>query len=452
MDDLLSDFQHTLQRLGLSGKDRLLLAVSGGLDSIVLTACVARTEYDFGIAHANFQLRGAESDRDEDFVRQLALRYNKPFFVNRFNTEKYASDEKLSTQVAARNLRYEWFNSLTGNQPDQFQFILTAHHLNDNLETMLMHFFRGTGISGLTGMPEKNERLIRPFLKIRKNRLKDFAEAEKLAWIEDSSNMTDDYTRNYFRNRLIPSLESIFPELEKNLEKNLQRFSDAASLYEQAILVHKKKLLKTNGAEMQIPILLLKKSKPVRTILFELIRDYHFTPAQTDEVFRLMDSSNGKYVSSSTHRIIKNRRWLIIAPRQVPGPSHLIIEEGQEEMIYPGGILHLKIAQKHDPDSFSKEPGTACLDAGKIQFPLMLRKWQTGDYFYPLGMHKKKKLSRFFIDQKLSKTAKEKTWVLVMDNQIIWVVGYRIDNRFCLRPSTSTVLEIRNEPAPASAD
>jgi tRNA(Ile)-lysidine synthase len=446
MDHLLSDFQHTLQRLGVSGKDRLLLAVSGGLDSIVLTACIARTEYDFGIAHANFQLRGAESDRDEDFVRQLALRYNKPFFVKRFNTEKYASDEKLSTQVAARNLRYDWFNSLTGIQPDQFQFILTAHHLNDNLETMLMHFFRGTGISGLTGMPEKNERLIRPFLKIRKNRLKDFAETEKLAWIEDSSNMTDDYTRNYFRNRLIPSLESIFPELEQNLEKNLQRFSEAADLYQQAIAVHKKKLLKVSGAEMQIPILLLKKSKPVLTVLFELIREYHFSPAQTDEVFRLMDSSNGKYVSSSTHRIIKNRRWLIIAPRQVPGLSHLVIEQGQNEMSYPEGTLHLKMLPKRDPDSWSKEPGTACLDAGKIQFPLVLRKWKTGDYFYPLGLNKKKKLSRFFIDQKLSKTAKEKIWVLVMDNQIIWVVGHRIDHRFCLRPSTSTLLLIRNEP------
>jgi tRNA(Ile)-lysidine synthase len=447
MENLLEEFQDTLKRLGVTKKDRLLLAVSGGLDSVVLTACCARTGLEFGMAHANFQLRGPESERDEDFVRRLAHQYMKPVFVKKFNTEKYASDEKLSIQVAARNLRYEWFKTMTGNKPDQFQFLLTAHHLDDNLETMLMHFFRGTGISGLTGMPEKNGYLLRPFLSFHKSRIKEFALSENLVWEEDSSNFTDDYTRNYFRNQLIPSLESFFPGLRQNLEKNLHRFSEAAVLYQQAISLYKKKLLKPCGPEMQIPILLLKKSFPLRTILFEIIKDYHFSPAQADEVLRLMNSSNGRYISSSSHRIIKNRRWLIIAPLDNPGTSMLAIDKDQNEVGYPEGTLRLKQLSRKESDAFSNEPGTACLDAEKIQFPLVLRKWKAGDYFYPLGMKKKKKLARFFIDQKLSKTAKERVWVLVTDSQIIWVIGQRIDERFSIRPSTSKILQIKNADA-----
>ncbi len=445
MENLLTEFQESLRRLGVSKKDRLLLAVSGGLDSVVLAACCAGTGMDFGIAHANFQLRGAESERDEDFVRQLAFQYGKPLFVKKFNTKKIAEAERISIQVAARNLRYDWFKTLTGTGPDPFKFMVTAHHLDDDIETMVMHFFRGTGISGLTGMPEKKENLIRPLLFFPKNRLQEFARSQNLRWVEDSSNASDEYTRNYFRNRLIPSVATIFPDLQQNLEKNLHRFSEAAILYNQAIGFHKKKLLKPNGPEIQIPILLLKKSIPIRTILFEIIKDFHFTPAQTDEAIRLMDSTNGKYISSPTHRIIKNRRWLIIAPVEEAAVSHIIVGQNESRVIYPGGQLHIKKLPSTAPENISFPPETACLDAGKIQFPLLLRKWKAGDYFYPLGMKKKKKLARFFIDQKLSKTAKEKTWVLVTDNRIIWVVGRRIDNRFCVGPSTTEFLLLQNE-------
>ena len=449
MENLISSFQETLFRLGVTRKDRLLLAVSGGLDSVVLTTCCTVSGLDFGIAHANFQLRGAESDRDEDFVRHLAARYNKPFFIKRFDTRNYAETEKQSIQVAARNLRYEWFKTLIRNKPESFQFLLTAHHLDDNIETMLIHFFRGTGISGLTGMPERNEHLIRPLLTFPKIRLKEFAVAEKLDWVEDSSNATNDYTRNYFRNDLIPSIETVFPQMLQNLEKNLHRFSETSVLYNQAISLHKKQLLKQNGAEIHIPILLLKKAIPLHTILYEIIKDYQFSAAQTDEVIRLMDATNGKFVASPSHRIIKNRRWLIIAPLENMASAHIIIEENQTRAIYPDGTLQLEKLDAQEREAFSNEPRNAFLDAGKIQFPLILRKWKTGDYFYPLGMKKKKKLARFFIDQKLSRTAKEKVWVLVMDSQIIWVIGHRIDNRFCISPSTSKILIIKNEDASA---
>jgi tRNA(Ile)-lysidine synthase len=231
------------------------------------------------------------------------------------------------------------------------------------------------------------------------------------------------------------------------MENNLQRFSEASLIYLQAIRQYKKKLLQINGPEIHIPILLLKKSIPLRTILYEILKDYHFSPAQTDDVIRLMDSTNGKYISGSSHRIIKNRRWLIIAPLENTSVSHIIIDQNNKSIEYPEGRLLIKNIISPEPGTISKEAATAYLDAEKILFPLVLRKWKTGDYFYPLGMKKKKKLARFFIDQKFSKTAKEKTWVLVMDSQIIWVVGHRIDDRFCIQTPASEILMIKSVDA-----
>jgi tRNA(Ile)-lysidine synthase len=448
MENLLKEFQDSIHRFGVTKNDRILVAVSGGMDSVVLAECCKIAGLDFGIAHANFQLRGAESERDELFVRQLAIKYNKTFFTKKFETIRFAEKEKCSIQVAARILRYDWFKTLIGKDKELFQFLFTAHHLDDNIETMLMHFFRGTGITGIAGMPQKNEDLIRPLLNISRSKLKDFAVAHDLDWVEDSSNISDEYTRNYFRNKLIPSLTNIFPEVHSNLEKNLHRFSEAFTLYQQAIGLYKKKLFKLNGSEIHIPILLLKKAIPIQTIIYEIIKEYGFFPAQTEELIRLMDSTNGKYISSSSHRIIKNRGWLIIAPLEDTKVAHIIIELDSSKVLYPQGQLRFSNLSPKESESFSKDPDTACLDAGKIQFPLILRKWKTGDYFYPFGMKKKKKLSRFFIDQKLSKTAKEKVWVLVMDSHIIWVVGHRIDNRFCINNSTTKILLINNVDVP----
>ncbi len=444
MENLLAEFQETLQKLGIAKKDRLLLAVSGGLDSVALTSLSAMSGLEFSIVHVNFQLRGAESDRDEAFVRQLADKYQKPFFAKKFDTAAYAKSEKISLQVAARNLRYEWFKTFIGNRVDQCKFLLTGHHLDDNMETMLMYFFRGTGIAGLTGMPAKKGHLVRPLLKISRKQLKEFTLEQKLDWVEDSSNDSDDYTRNFFRNQLIPSINDIFPDLPLNLKNNLNRFSEAYILYEQAISLHKKRLLKQNGSEIHIPILLLKKAVPLKTILFEIIKEYDFSPSQTDEIIRLMDSTNGKYISSSTHRMIKNRGWLIIAPANNESTIHIVIDS-ECAVAYPEGRIQIKIMPLEGAEHFVAPAGTECLDAKKIKFPLLLRKWKTGDYFYPLGMKKKKKLARFFIDQKLSKTAKEKVWVLVMDSQIIWVVGQRIDNRFRMDASTNKILMLLNE-------
>jgi len=445
MDTLLVDFQDALQKLGIVSKHRLLLAVSGGLDSVTLTELCAMTGLEFGIAHANFHLRGSESDRDENFVCNLAKKYNRKFYSKDFDTTQYASTRKCSIQVAARELRYNWFKTFIGNEADKYQFLFTAHHLDDNIETLLMNFFRGTGLSGLKGIPQRNEYVIRPLLDISKKRLELFASARNLEWVEDSTNAADDYTRNYFRNQLIPSLQTVFPEIEQNLAKNLNRFAEANMLYHHAIHLYKKKLLRIQGAEIHIPILLLKKSVPVKTIIYEILKDYQFSSAQTEEVIRLLDSANGKYMISSTHRIIKDRRWLIIAPLTDLQTGHFIIEKGESVLDYAEGRLRFSEMQRNASEIFSGDSNSEYFDLDKIRFPMLLRKWKAGDYFYPLGMKKKKKVSRFLIDQKLSRTAKEKIWVLVSDLKIVWVIGQRIDDRFGIGAGTLNLMRISNE-------
>jgi tRNA(Ile)-lysidine synthase len=445
MDELLHDFREHITRMHLfTSADRLLLAVSGGLDSVVLTELCRQAGFTFGLAHVNFQLRGPESDRDEEFVRQLASRYNKEIFIKRVDTAHYAASKKVSIQTAARELRYTWFADLM-NQHPAIRYLLTAHHRDDNIETLLMQFFRGTGISGLRGILPKQHRIIRPLLFAPKEALHDFAVAHQLLWMEDSSNAEDHYTRNYFRHKLIPSLREIFPEVVSNLSNNITRFGEASILYEQALTLHKRKLLVQHGQEIHIPVLKLKKTVPLRSILFEIISEYGFTAAQTDDVLALLDSTTGKQVSSPSHRVIRNRAWLIIAPKQDAFSETVLIESPDGIISYPRGSLRVETVLLSDKDRALAEKApdsVAWLDAAQIRYPLILRKRKTGDYFYPLGMIRKKKLARFLIDRKLSKTAKEQVWVLEMDRTILWVIGMRIDNRYRITAKTKTALKI----------
>ena len=309
-----------------------------------------------------------------------------------------------------------------------------------------MNFFKGTGVAGLRGILPKQGKIARPLLFAKKETLKQFAEENKLAWVEDSSNQSDKYARNYFRNQLIPLLRNVYPEAEQNLAGNLQRFKEIELLYHQSIGLHKKKLLEYKGNEVHIPILKLKKTVPLVSVLYEIIKDFHFTADQAVEAIALLDSETGKYIRSATHRIIKNRNWLIIAPVENIEAATILIEKGQGEIVYAAGTLELQGGLPvKDSSHVSTEKNTACLDAAGIQFPLLLRKWKAGDYFYPLGMPKKKKISRFLIDQKLSKTDKEKTWVLEMNKKIIWVIGLRIDDRFKITPSTKQILQLHQK-------
>lgn len=425
-------------------KDKLFIAVSGGVDSVVLCELCKEAGYDFAVAHCNFQLRGAESDGDEEFVKGLAAKYAVELFVKKFETEKYASENKLSIQVAARELRYAWFYQLIKQETNEpINYILTAHHANDNIETLLMNFFKGTGIAGLQGIHSKsgkNNRLVRPLLFAKKEQLLQYAKENQLPYREDSSNLSDKYTRNYFRNQLIPSLQEFYPQAEDNLLDNIRRFKDIHVLYGRSVDTLKKKLVFKKGNEFHIPVLKLLKTPALHTVVYEIIKDFDFTAAQAEDVIKLLGSDSGKYITSQTHRILHNRNWLIISTLQTKEAAHFIIEEKDAQIIF---FDHKLTIEKNDkPGKIDPAPAIAQLDVQDIKFPLLLRRWKQGDYFYPLGMKKKKKLSRFFIDHKLSLLQKEDTWVIEMNKKIVWVVGHRIDDRFKVTAQTKEVLKL----------
>jgi len=321
----------------------------------------------------------------------------------------------------------------------QVNYILTAHHADDNIETVLMNFFRGTGITGLRGILPKHGQLVRPLLFARRSELEAYVNEQHLSFVTDHTNLENDYTRNYFRNTIIPLVSERYPNAASNVLKNIRRFRETDDLYQQAVQLHKKKLLELKGAEVHIPVLKLLKIVPLATVLYEIIRDFGFTAHQTDEVVTLLKSETGKYIQSATHRVIKNRNWLIISPCQSEEAQHILIEESNKLISFKLGRITI---EKQSTFNINKSAMVAQLDAAAINFPLLLRKWKQGDYFYPLGMQKKKKLSRFLIDQKCSLTQKENTWVIEIDKKIIWVVGMRIDDRFKITPATKTILTI----------
>lgn len=439
--DMLNDLNEFIKKENLfAHHDRLLVAVSGGLDSVVLCELLFRAGYDFVIAHCNFGLRGEESGRDEQFVRQLAIKYGREVLVRSFDTPAYAGEHKLSIQVAARQLRYDWFREVLAGWGAGV--VVTAHHLDDNIETLLMNFFKGTGITGLRGILPRQGVVVRPLLFAGRAALEQFALDAGLSWVEDSSNQSDKYTRNYFRHRVIPLVQEVYPGALQNLAGNIGRFREIELVYRRAIGQQLKKLMEYRGNEVFIPVLKLKLSNPLATLVYELITPFGFSAQQTSAIIALLDSSSGKYVCSSTHRILRNRRWLIISPLQTKEAANIPIEDGDEVVLYEQGELRLQqLSLAHVPGDIGSN-SIAWLDAADIQFPLLLRKWQTGDYFYPLGMRKKKKLARFFIDSKLSLGDKEKVWVLEMNKKIVWVVGMRIDDRFRIGNGTKQVLKI----------
>jgi tRNA(Ile)-lysidine synthase len=442
--ELLDNFNAYIKKENLfEQKDKLLVAVSGGMDSAVLCALCAQAGFDFSIAHCNFNLRGAESKRDEDFVRALAAQYNVPLFCKAFDTLSFAAIAKMGIEETARNLRYTWFNELV--HENNVDFLLTAHHADDNIETVLMNFFRGTGIKGIRGILSKQGIIVRPLLFAKRNEIAHYAHANKIEFVIDSTNAESDYTRNYFRNELIPSIEKVYPETANNILKNISRFADIEFLYNNSMAKIKANLIEEKNGEVHIAVLKLAKSKPLQTIIYEIINAYGFTAAQVGEVEKLLVSESGKYISSGTHRILRNRNWLIISPLNNNIQNEMQLLEAETSAVsFAGGNLQVRKVAK--PETFDATADIAFVDASNLKYPLFLRKWKQGDYFYPLGMQKKKKLSRFFVDQKLSLTQKENVWVLESDKKIVWILGYRIDDRFKITSSSTHIVKLSLTP------
>ncbi|HVG12267.1 MAG TPA: tRNA lysidine(34) synthetase TilS, partial [Flavisolibacter sp.] len=308
--DLLPEFKAYVKTHELFTREhRLLIAISGGIDSVVLTHLCSAAGYGMELAHCNFGLRGAESDRDEAFVKRIAEELQVRLWTKKFDTQQYAADNKCSVQVAARTLRYQWFALLMteSERSNGFDFLLTAHHLDDNVETVLMNFCKGTGVKGLAGIQKKRGKILRPLLFARREEINAYAAAANLAWVEDSSNEESKYTRNYFRHVVIPQVSKVYPEIVQNIQGNIDRFREIGELYQQAIRLHKKHLVEQRGAEVQISVLKLLRARPLKSIVYEIIKEYGFRESQVAGVLDLLHSESGKYIPSTTHRILRNR-------------------------------------------------------------------------------------------------------------------------------------------------
>lgn len=416
--------------------DSLFLACSGGLDSVVLAHLLSEANIQFTILHCNFQLRGEESNRDELFVKELATQLNVPFQVNHFDTKKEMEIRKKGVQETARNLRYEWFDEvINSDRSTTKKWLLTAHHADDQVETMMIQLFRGTGIAGLQGMKMKTGKIVRPLLFAQRKQLTDYATQHQLSWVEDSSNSSINYTRNFIRHKVIPLIEEVVPELRSNMLMNGKRFEEIEMMYQQKIEEIKKRLIVAKENGFAIPVNKLKNIQPLDTIMHEIFSAYGFAAHQIPELKKLFESSTGKYISSDQYRVLKNRNWLLIEPIVEQQQIIRIVEHSDAVLTIDNIILRFQqVAAGHDIKNDSQQ---ALVNLKKLRFPLIIRKWKAGDYFYPLGMKKKKKVSRFMTDIKLSLTEKEKQWVVESDKKIVWVVGRRIDERFKIEENTT---------------
>ncbi len=441
--DLLKKVEHFIEHEQLFHfRQKVLIAVSGGIDSMVLWHICKRLQIPLAIAHCNFQLREQESDDDEFYVYELASQNKDQIYIKRFETQDFALKNKYAIQEAARIVRYKWFEQLL--QENQFDYILTAHHADDNVETMLMNFFKGTGINGLKGILPKNGKICRPLLFATREEIVLYAKENKILFREDSSNLSEKYTRNFYRHSVIPALNQLIPGVSGHLIHQTEKFRDIKIIYDEFCKAALQKLIEIKPDGHYIPVLKLLKSPAHQTMIYEFSVKYGFNATQTSEIEKLLHAPSGKYILSSTHRILRNRKWLIISPVLTVTPKVLVIED--QDTTVETDRFKMKIIKEDFDGNILKENTMVQLDLALIQFPLLLRKWKQGDYFYPLGMKKKKKISRFLIDQKLSTLEKEQTWVLESNKKIIWLVGLRLDDRYRISPETKKIVRLQLVP------
>eukprot|EP01030_Chromulinospumella_sphaerica_P010108 gene10108-9917_t len=397
----------------------------------------------FAVAHCNFGLRGAEADADEQLVRDWCAANNIVFHHILFDTKKRAAELKAGTQETARVLRYEWFDMLMAEHG--YARTVTAHHANDNAETMLLNLFRGTGIRGLHGIRPDNGRLLRPLLFATRAEIAAYAAEASVAYREDASNASDDYTRNSIRHNIIPAAEKLFPNAVLNINETIGRIAEAEVLYQAAVDRACKGLAEQRGKDIYIPLLKLKKQQAISTLLYELSAPYGFLPAQLHMISALMEAETGRYVQSATHRIIRNRNFLVITANVAAETDLITITELPATI--ETATHRYTITTGPMPATVPTEAAIALLDARKVEFPLLLRKKKTGDYMYPLGMGmKKKKLSRMLVDAKVPLHEKENVWVLESNKRIAWLAGMRLDERFKVTEATARVITVKMEP------
>lgn len=429
---MLQKFQeHIVADFPFLKNEKILLAISGGIDSVVLAHLCKAENLNFAFAHCNYNLRGKESDADEVFVRSLAEDLNVTIHVESFEIPK---NKTKSIQLDARNLRYAWFEKLC--QENSYFFILTAHHLNDSIETFFINTLRGTGLEGLTGIPQINGRVVRPLLNFSRKEILVYAEEQKIKWREDRSNTSDDYLRNRVRHKIMPVLEKENPNFTDSFLLTQNHLQDASNLVDDYISNLWESLMQKKGGAFHLNIPKLKSIPNTKAVLFGLFKDFGFTA--WNDIQELLDAQPGKYVFSKHYRLLKDREELILSKRKTKISCTIIINKNDGSIDFPNGKIVLekvtKVTQKNNQIAY--------ISAEKLIFPLQLRLWKSGDVFKPFGMNGHKKLSDFLKDEKLSLLEKENTWVLTSNGKIIWVVGHRLDDNYKVENNTKNIFKI----------
>lgn len=420
--------------------DKILLAISGGIDSMVMLHLFLKSDYNFSIAHCNFQLREKDSNLDEKLVTDFAIKNDIEYFVKKFNTLKYSKDKSISIQMAARDLRYDWFNSL--KYKNNFKYIATAHHLDDQSETFFINLIRGTGIAGLHGILPKSNNVIRPLLFATREEIKAYQTDNEVIYREDKSNKADKYLRNYIRHNILNEFYKLNNNFSVSLDKTIRIIRDVESVYRNKIENQMANLLDVQNDKIIINVNELKKLNPLKPYLYEFLNLYNFNETTVDNIYNSIKyEQSGTQFYSSSNRLIKDRENLILVPfedEEAPKVELFRIKQNFEQINTP---VNLKFEKTTD-NEIIKNSNIAQFDLEKLNFPLELRRWEKGDYFYPLGMNQKKKLSDFFIDEKISVYDKETAWILTSGKDIIWIVGHRIDDRFKIDNNTKEVYKI----------
>ncbi len=436
---MLNLFEKYISDNNLFQKDeKILLAVSGGIDSMVMAHLFSKCEVDIGIAHCNFQLREEESDRDEQFVLDYASKVMVPIYSKRFDTSGYALENKISIQMAARDLRYHWFEEI--RRAFKYDWISLAHNQDDIVETFLINLARGTGIRGLSGIKVKSNRIIRPFLFASRSAIEQYQKNNEIQFVEDSSNASVKYKRNRIRHRIIPQFEKLNPNFKNNVIETIENVGKTHDLFVDQISQKTNSIIQKKGGNIFIDIEKLLIHGHTATYLYEILTPYGFPHQSIPQIIESLQSNSGKQFLSNTHRLLKDRNHLIITPLESLDESEYKIESTVSKLESPINLIIQKIPRTTD----FKVPtlnNIAILDYDLLKFPLILRKWKKGDRFQPLGMKQSKKVSDYFIDQKISLVEKEKTWLLISENQIVWIVGYRIDDLYKVTKESKQLIQ-----------
>lgn len=425
--------------------DQILLAVSGGVDSVAMALLFKACGLNASIAHCNFKLRGKASDKDEQFVKALAKKLKMPFYAEQFDTKAFAEKNNINTQLAARTLRYQWLEEVRKNE--KLMWIATAHHLDDSIETFFLNLLRGTGIAGLRGIPVKNGKTIRPLLFADRGKIQQYMHAQKAEFREDESNHEDFYARNRIRHHLIPFINELQPEYRKIFEGNFEKLNGEEALknieLERWMKLHIKTL---ETGDQVISKQKLFKLPHAGAYLAGWLKPAGFSSAQIEAIIEHQKHQSGKQFLSDTHRLIIDRSHLILTATDSNQAMMKLIERGEDKVDFGHAVYHFEVIK---PVDFAPgiDQNVAYFNLNKVEYPLVLRKWKKGDYFYPFGMKlKKKKVSDFLTDNKFSIPEKERLDILLSGKKIAWLVGFRTDERFRVNKSTQNILRVIREP------